>query len=245
MELEQMGDEEILNEAMKQGFNPEYNGENKKSPKEYLEVSFNHNKMLKERNDKLSATVESLNQKMERLVAFQTEQKQKAVDSAVEKLKAERKDAIIDGDHEKVDQIDQKIQAEQQTNVANSENNPILDAWLGRNHWYNDDETLAIEADIVAKQLHETGRFTASHKDYEKLLSLVEQKIKSAFPDKFKNPKKDNPPEVDSGHPSSPHSQLNKTYADLPPDAKRACDAFVKDKIMTKEQYLEIYEWDD
>ena len=35
-----------------------------------------------------------------------------------------------------------------------------------------------------------------------------------------------------------------RTYADLPADAKKACDQFVKDKIMTREQYLEIYEWE-
>lgn len=244
MDLEQLSEEEVLSEAMKQGFNPEYDGENKKTPKEYLEVSFSHNKMLKERNDKLSEQVNSLNSKMERLVQFQAEQKQKAVDTAVSKLQEERRDAIIDGDHEKVDQIDQKIQVEQQTNVADDGNKAILDAWLSRNPWYEGDETLGIEADIIAKQLNETGRFQQNIKDYERLLSLVEQKVKSAFPDKFKNPKKDNPPEVESGNNTSSTSQSKHTYAELPADAKRACDEFVKDKTMTKEQYLEIYEWD-
>lgn len=243
MQLEQMNDDQILAEARKQGYNPDYEGENKKSPKEYLEISFNNNKMLKERNDKLSEKIEHLEGKIERLVSFQTEQKNKAVQAAVEQLKLERREAISDGDHEKVEQIDQKIQAEQQTNVANSEHSSILNTWLSQNPWYQSDETLAIEADVVAQQLFGTGRFNSNPKDYEKLLGLVEQKIKATYPAKFNNPKKDNPPEVDSGH-ESPPSQLKHTYAELPPEAKKACDGFVRDKIMTREQYLEIYEWD-
>ena len=243
MQLEQMNEEQILSEAMKQGYNPDYDGDNKKSPKEYLEVSFNHNKMLKERNEKLSEKIEQLNDQIERLVSFQTEQKNKAVQAAIEQLKVERREAITDGDHEKVEQIDEKIQAEQQSTVANSQHSSILNAWLVQNPWYKSDENLAIEADIIAQQLFQTGRFSSSNKDYEKLLSIVESKVKSQFSDHFKNPKKDNPPEVDSGE--EPHiSQVKHTYAELPPEAKRACDGFVRDKIMTKEQYLEIYEWD-
>lgn len=243
MELEQMNDEEILNEAIKQGFNPDYEGENKKSPKEYLEVSFNHNKMLRERNDKLSQEIEALNSKMNRLVEFQTEQKQKAVNAAVASLKEQRKEAITDGDVEKVEKIDQAIEAEQ--NVAIPQSNPILEAWMARNPWYESDRELAIESDIIAKQLHDTGRFQGNDRDYKELLQLVEKKVKAQFPEKFKNPRKDDPPEVEDGKASSPStSQSKKTYADLPPEAKRACDQFVNDKTLTREQYLEIYEWE-
>ena len=91
--------------------------------------------------------------------------------------------------------------------------------------------------------MQDTGRFLANDTDYEKLLAQVELRVKKQFPDKFKNPKKDNPPEVETGR-ASPQRESKKTYADLPPDAKRACDQFVKDGTLTKEQYLEIYEWD-
>ena len=240
MELDNMPEEDLLNEAMKQGYNPDFDGENKKTPKEFLEISFNHNKMLKERNEKLSAQVDDLNSKLNSVIEFQQEQKQKAVDKAVRELKAERKEAISEGDHEKVEQIDEEIN--QQT-VAKNESNIILDKWLVRNPWYTADEDLAIEADIIAKQLQDTGRFRANQSDYEKLLKQVEARVKAQYPDKFKNPKKDDPPEVEAGRPS-PQRTSKKTYADLPSDAKRACDQFIKDGVMTKEQYLEIYEWD-
>ena len=241
MELEEMNDDEILNEAMKQGYNPDYDGEKKKTPKEFLEVSFNHNKMLKERNEKLSIQIDDLNSKLNSIVQFQEEQKKKAVEKAIRELKVERKAAIDDGDHERIEAIDEEIE---QQKVAKPENNPILDAWLAQNPWYRNDEELAIEADIIAQQLSATGRYKPDNQaDYQKLLSHVETRVKKAFPDKFKNPKKDNPPEVESGR-ASPQSQSKHTYADLPAEAKKACDTFVRDGLMTKEQYLEMYEWD-
>jgi len=240
MELETMPENDLLAEAMKQGYNPDYEGDNKKTPKEFLEVAYNHNKMLKERNDKLSSQVDELSKKLTRVVEFQTEMKQKAIDAAIRQLKAERKEAISEGDHNKVEEIDQQIT--QQT-VANNKTNIILDTWMKRNSWYTSDDDLAIEADIIAKQLQDTGRFQANDTDYEKLLSQVENRVKKLFPDKFKNPKKDNPPEVETGR-SSPQRQSTRTFAELPAEAKRACEQFVKDGVMTKEQYLEIYEWE-
>ena len=250
MNLEQMNDEELLQEAVKQGFNPEFEGENKKTPKEFLEISNNHRKILLERNEKLSRDIDNLQSKMERLIQFQEEQKQKAVDKAVRQLKEQRKEAISDGDVERVEVIDKEIHEQQQ--VAKPENNPILDEWLSRNPWYlkdnsHYDEELAIEADIIAKQLGETGRFdTTQAQEYKRLLNQVESRLKKSFPDKFRNPKKDNPPDVESGRPSSEESQSKKTFADLPSDAKRICDQFVKDGIFkNREEYLAIYEWDD
>lgn len=248
MELESMNEEQMLNEAMKQGYNPEYEGDNKKSPREFLEVAFSHNKVLKERNENLSQTNEDLsnqvlqlNEQMKRLIAFQEQQKQKAVENAVKKLQAERREAINDGDIELVERIDNEI--EQEKNVAKPESNPILDAWIGKNSWYIRDDELGLEADIIARQLQDTGRFSATPQDYQKLLDTIERKIKTQFPERFKNPKKDNPPDVESAR----HTSVNdskKTYADLPADAKKACDQFVKDQILTREQYLEMYEWD-
>ena len=235
-----MQEDDILSEAMKQGYNPEFNGENKKTPKEFLEVAFNHNKMLKERNDSLSNQVDQLNDKLNQVVQFQSEMKQKAVDKAIRELKSERTEAIKDGDHEKVEELDVEISKQE---VAKPANNIILDQWLGRNPWYQADEDLAVEADIIAKQLQDTGRFQADDASYEKLLKQVESRVKKQFPDKFKNPKKDNPPEVEAGRNSS-QRESTRTFAELPADAKRACEQFVKDEVMTKEQYLEIYEWD-
>jgi len=240
MQLENMKEDDLLSEAMKQGYNPDFDGENKKTPKQFLEVAYSHNKMLKERNEALSGQVDQLNDKLNSVIQFQSEMKQKAVEKAIRELKSERTEAIKDGDIDKVETLDQEISKQE---VVKPENNIILDQWISRNPWYQADEDLGIEADIIAQQLQGTGRFQANDSDYERLLKQVEIRVKKQFPDKFKNPKKDNPPEVEEGRNSS-QRQSSKTFAELPADAKRACEQFVKDKVMTKEQYLEIYEWD-
>ena len=39
-------------------------------------------------------------------------------------------------------------------------------------------------------------------------------------------------------------SSGKKSYNNLPSDAKSACDKFVKQGLMTKEQYVAEYSWD-
>jgi hypothetical protein len=41
-----------------------------------------------------------------------------------------------------------------------------------------------------------------------------------------------------------PTGKKKKGYNDLPAEAKAACDKFVKQKLMTVEQYVNEYEWD-
>ena len=96
MNLEEMNDEQIEAEALKQGYNPNYDGENKKTPKEFLEVAFNHQHVLKERNEKLSKQIEEMSEKFsnlqsttKKLVDDIETQKKKAVEKAIKQLEAE------------------------------------------------------------------------------------------------------------------------------------------------------------
>jgi hypothetical protein len=66
------------------------------------------------------------------------------------------------------------------------------------------------------------------------------------FPSKFGTKKKvtsnGSPVESGSGR-QSRQSPSSKSYENLPPEAKAACDRFVKQKLMTKEQYVSEYDW--
>jgi hypothetical protein len=46
---------------------------------------------------------------------------------------------------------------------------------------------------------------------------------------------------VEAAAPSSPNNKNDKGYASLPPEAKAACDDFVKQKLMTREEYVAIF----
>lgn len=252
MNLEEMNDDQILAEAKKHGFNEKFEGEGKKTAKEFLEIGQNHNHVLKERNDKLSGQVEDLTgqlgqvkSNMEKLVQFQEEQKKKAIEKAVKELNVQKNEAITEGDVEKVQEIDQKIEEEVKSteNVAESTDNAILSTWIENNPWYTDDPLMGVVADRVFDQIVASGKYGSDEAGYKAALSAVEERIKKQYPETFRNPNKDKPADV-SGSRSSPERLNKKTYADLPPEAKLACDQFVSEGIMDKETYVKAYEWE-
>ena len=175
-----------------------------------------------------------------KLIKFQEEQKKKAVEKAIKELKIERKEAITEGDHDRVEAIDQEIDKQKEdAKPAQDEPDPKFLAWAEKNSWYNDDPSVGAEADYYAKMFVESGRFTTQ----EEVFDAVTNKIKNLYPEKFTNPKKNEPSEVEGGRPS-PSKKSKKSYEDLPADAKKACDEFVADGIMKKEDYVAMYEWE-
>lgn len=244
MELDEMTEEQIESEALKQGYNPNYEGENKKTPKEFLEVALTHNHVLKERNEKLSSQFDEIKAELattremtKKLVSNFEEQKKKAVEKAISALKAERKEAIADGDADKVEKIDEEIDR-QKENVAKPVENPIFTAWVTENPWYHTNKRMGAKADTIAKELVESGRYD----DQKEIFDTVADEIKRLYPEAFVNPKKGSP-EVEGGR-QSPTKTSKKSYADLPADAKAACDEFVSNKLMTREEYVTMYEWE-
>jgi len=226
----------------------DYKGENGswKSAKEFLEYGRNHNRILKQNNDKLLSQVSDLQKTMGELVADTQSQKDKAVEKAIKNLKAERAEAINDSDGEKVNLIDDQIDELKQAPPPPppppppaKQTNVVFEGWLQNNAWYKNDPDLAIEADYMAQNYINSNQGLAPEKVYE----AVTQRIKREFPHKFENPNKQEPGQVAQGT-HSPTTK-GKGFNDLPPDAKAACNKFIKSiPGFTKEKYLETYEWD-
>jgi len=252
-DLETMDESQLEAEAMKQGFNPNYDGENKKTPKEFLEVAINHNHVLKERNEKLSTDYDEMKSEFEslkgqlskqqentqKLIKFQEEQKKKAVEKAVKALKAERKEAITEGDHERVEQIDQEIDEQKAETTSDNGVDPDFEDWRKANAWYDSDPIIRAEANEYARIYATSGEF----KTPEDVRNAVTVKMKRVNPELFENPKKKEPAEVEGGRPS-PTKKSKKSYEDLPADAKKACDEFVAEGLMKREEYVSMYEWE-
>ena len=111
--------------------------------------------------------------------------------------------------------------------------------WQSQNTWYGKDKMLTKYAEAEGELIRD---------DYpgiqgKNFLDKVSERLKERFPDKFDNPRtkasavegsSSNRPIVNSG---------KKTYSDLPPEAKAACDRFVKQGLLTKEQYISEFDW--
>jgi len=77
-------------------------------------------------------------------------------------------------------------------------------------------------------------------------LDKLDEVLVEEFPNKFGTKKQSSSgnSRVESG--SGRQSRANgggHSYENLPSDAKTACDRFVKQKLMTREQYVQDFDW--
>lgn len=213
-----------------------------KTAKQFVEDGNKHATILKERNKRLVDQVSELQSTMTQLVEDQGKQKEKAVKKAIDELKIQKAEAINESDGEKVNQIDEEIdRLKEESKPEAPANNAEFNTWLAENNWYETDLELKGEANMLAKAYIDAGSF----KTMQEVYKAVTRKIKREFPDRFENPNKKEPSAMSEGSHTKTSSKAGKSYSDLPGDAKKACDRFIKTiPNFTVEKYLETYEWD-
>jgi len=198
-------------------------------------------KKEREANQKLREDIDEVKKTAAEFQAFQkrqAEQAIKAVEARMEALKAQRAEAISQGDGERVNAIDDEIEEARETKrqakvEPQNEDMAYFDTWLKDNNWYQEDAKMRRYADGVAAELNKDG---VKGKTF---LKQLRAEVESQFPDKFKNPNRERS-DVDTGTTRPPSG--GKTYNDLPDEAKKACDRFVKTiPGYTKEAYLADY----
>lgn len=161
-----------------------------------------------------------------------------AFDRALKSLKEDRKQAMIDGDTEKVFALEeeadaikvQKAQAELQARKPVVEDapqiNPEFTEWRNRNSWYQSDKAMTAVADVYGRELHDEGHTPAQ------VLRMVAEKIKEDFPQKFNKGSKNQAVEPSSrgGRSSGGNESLSQTEVDI-------MRKIVKSGVMTEAQY--------
>lgn len=205
---------------------------------------------LADYNKKLEVELSELKQTMKEFAAFHQETEKRAYERAQRELREAKKQAIAEGDGERVIEIEEqqeKLKAidpdKKAPKVSETpvEIRPALqaqfDEWRTKNTWYGTDEDLSIYADAVGTKLRQTNPELIGA-DY---LAAVEQKVKATFPQKFQRRQANVDGGGESGASASSKSKAGKRYQDLPPEAKKACDKFVRDKLLTQEEYVKQY----
>jgi hypothetical protein len=121
------------------------------------------------------------------------------------------------------------------------QNDPVVAAWLRDNAWFNTDAKLRRAATAYEAGLHvdEPNLLVA-----ERLQKTTEE-IKRLYPDKFENPARKQQSAVNSptGQGVRQTQKKEKTVADLPAEDRAVMDRLVRQKVLTKEQYLKDYKW--
>jgi|SRR3990167_5473809 len=161
---------------------------------------------------------------------------------ALDTLNRQKKEALVDGDADKVIEIDNQIletrDAQKAAQVAQAFQeeiapvvNPVFAAWVERNGWYQHDPEMRAFAD----QLGTAYKQANPAADPTLVLKEVEKRVKKAYSEKFINPRKEDAPAVESG--SAPRKSRVQQI-ELSDEEQQAMRRFVKAGAMTEEQYI-------
>jgi len=210
----------------------------------------------------LNATKEQLKefrQAAEEFKQFQREayeRKASEYEKRIQEIKESRAQAISDGDGQRVNALDDALdlakeefkEAKQAVKDADTvkvpeptqaEVDPGLQAWLDRNTWFGEDRRMT----AVVNGIGESLRLEFPLLKGQPFLDKLDEVLAEEFPTKFG--KKQSPSSrVESGSGRQSRGGSNaQSYDNLPVEAKAACDRFVKQKLMTREQYVADFDW--
>ena len=185
------------------------------------------------------------------------ERKAQDYEKRIQEIKESRAQAISDGDGQKVNALDDALdQAKEdfkdakqavkdvvsakEPEPASQAVDPGLQVWLDRNTWFGEDKRMT----SMANGIGESIRLEFPMLKGQPFLDKLDEVLAEEFPNKFG--KKTSPTsrvESGSGRQSRASGGNAQSYDNLPSDAKAACDRFVKQKLMTREQYVADFDW--
>ncbi len=221
---------------------------------EFLEEGKRINGFLRKDLDKLrneltkrDNTLLEMQQTIQQFAQFHQETEARAFERAKKELKDARKAALRENDGDLVVEIEERleklgdappqIQLKPGSAPAPQQPDPTWTQWVSENSWFTENTKLrAITngyGDIVrAEQPALVGL---------PFLEEVKRRVQEDFPEHFRSEGSRRPSAV--GNSGDHRSGVGKkTYADLPADAKAACDKFVKQKLIpSRESYVRDY----
>jgi len=233
-------------EATEQGWNPDFDGPNKTDAKTFVEkgekIAGIANKRVKTLEDRIHR-LEDSNKTFGEYHKKTLEQQRQQSEKQIHTLQAEVAQAITDGDGAAYTRASTEIDNLKAASAPVNDQDQwaqMSQRWVGENQWYNTNRKLGRFADGIAEEVIADGYQGAAY------FSELSRRVQEEFPEEFKNPNQSKPTGVEaSGEISSTSTSKAKSYKNLPADAKAACDGFVKDGFMTREAYVETYEFED
>lgn len=254
----------VEQEARTQGWVPleEFRGpeEHWTDAETFVKRGYEINPILRKNNKELKAEIERVKldakEAIEAAKEFREyqktefEKKRKTLEAELAALRSQRKDAISSGDGDTVDAIEQQIESVKEEAASIKEpvetktNTPApidttLQNWLDSNEWYGVDEEVTELTNTLAASIRKKNPSIVGQEFLDALdARLIDRGIKEG------KEKKVVAPSVEGNSGRRPGPASKKSYANLPPDAKAACDKYVKQKLMTQEEYVQAYDFD-
>lgn len=197
----------------------------------------------------LTTTVANLEKDMETVRKIGYAQAEKEWKDRYEALKAQKAEALKDGEHSDVVELDEALEAHRAAKPAEPKKagngqgtgpTPEEKQWLAENPWYNTNKKLTARANAIGVSLSD---------EYSgmELLEKVREEMELLFPEDM-GVEPQNKPGMTHGSRRRTGADVRTgnehTYDNLPADARAACDRLVKSKRCTQQEYLDNYQWD-
>jgi len=233
-----------------------------KRGREILPILRKNNENLMKDLNQTKEQLKEFRQAAEEFKTFQREAYERKVndyEARIKEIKESRAQAITDGDGQKVNALDDALDeakdslkeakqaAENVTsNTANAPAatepiDPNLQSWLDENKWFGTDRRMTSVANGIGESLRLEFPSLKGQAFLEKLDEVLQEEFPNRFGKQSRNPATSR---VESGSGRTARSSGNsQTYDNLPAEAKAACDRFVKQKLMTREQYVADFDW--
>lgn len=238
---------DVEEKALKMGWTPkdEFKGDPAKwrPADEFVERGENMLPIVKARVAQQAKEIAELKASMKQFGEYHNKTEQRAYDKALTDLREQRAQAIASADGVAFDRVDTEIQAltkeidaKNKTTEAKQDttDDPVYLEWKGRNKWVTDPK-LEDWAYSYGKHLLEVGDAEVGIDVFEKITKAA----KAKFPEKFENARRTAAPTVEGGVPAARRG--GKSYADLPADAKAACDRMAKNAYSDKPKELAAF----
>jgi hypothetical protein len=191
--------------------------------------------------------IEQVREAIQLLTQHNKKMKDVEFQRALDYLKGQKKEALLNGDADQLIEIDEKITTvKEQQKIAQQEEvakvkdevetiHPEFEAWTNRNKWYTTNAPMKAFADALGQTLARQG------KSPSEVLKEVERQVREEFPNRFKNPNRDKPGAVEGASVKSGGSSKS-TYQ--PSEVERqVARKFVKTGVFkTEEEYYKQLE---
>ena len=221
-------------------------------------VRKNNERLLKELKE-ARAIAEEARTAAKEFQKFQKEQfERKAVEleREVASLKALKREAISQGDGDRVGEIEDQIDSiKDDIAVAKAESkrpepvqqtqevDPSFQNWIDNNQWFGVETKLSEVANGLGRAIQKDNPSLTGKAFFDKL----DAELAETYPTRFGKKQKPNP--MDAGTPTSggrTQSRSKKSYENLPAEAKAACDRFLKQGLIkSKDDYVAEYDWSE
>lgn len=233
----------IEKRALEMGWRPkeEFDGDEE----DFIDATeFVRRKPLFEKIDSVGKELRETRKALKALQEHHARVKEAEFKHALEQLRKEKKDALENGDADRLIEIDEQIadakvrqvQEEKELRQEAAAPHPNFISWVQKNTWYKEDAELKVLADQVG------AAYAVANPDVapDKVLDYVEKRIKRLYPDKFRNPNKDRPTavEVRTSTPAIKSKEDDDSNYPLTDDERKVMMSFVRQGIMTKSDYI-------